>query len=266
MANKSLGQHFLKNGAVAKNILDTLAPGHGDVIFEIGPGNGELTVPLSKKCAEVGYRIIAIEKDIVLADRLRQQMQKGVDIIEGDVLTVLPEQFAALPPAVSGEEYKIVGNIPYYLTGHLLRILSELKHRPGRCVFMVQKEVGLRICAQTNDSDYGYYSLLCQYYAAAKPLFGVAPSSFSPPPDVDSLVINLSNKNSLAPPAGVFDLIKQAFAHRRKNVLNAFTISTTRDKAAFKHLLEKAAISPLARPQNLAWKDYQALQELLTTL
>jgi 16S rRNA (adenine1518-N6/adenine1519-N6)-dimethyltransferase len=249
------GQHFLSDHAVAQRIVEAAAIESNDTVLEIGPGKGVLTDMLASRAG----KLIAVEIDTELAEKLRTRFcaNPKIEIITANFLDLGLETITT--------PVKIVSNLPYYVSTAIIERFLPWQGW-SNAVVMVQKEVGLRICAQTNDSDYGYYSLLCQYYAAAKPLFGVAPSSFSPPPDVDSLVINLSNKNSLAPPAGVFDLIKQAFAHRRKNVLNAFTISTTRDKAAFKHLLEKAAISPLARPQNLAWKDYQALQELLTTL
>jgi 16S rRNA (adenine1518-N6/adenine1519-N6)-dimethyltransferase len=248
------GQHFLSDHAIARRIVEAAAVESNDTVLEIGPGKGVLTDMLAARPG----RLIAVEIDAPLGEKLRSRF---ADVSKVEIITA---NFLDLDLATITTPVKIVSNLPYYISTAIIERFLPWQGW-SNAVVMVQKEVGLRICAHDNASDYGYYSLLCQYYAAAKPLFGVPPTSFSPPPDVDSLVIHLTNKKSGAPPAGIFDLIKQAFAHRRKNVLNAFTISTTRDKESFKLLLEKAGIAISARPQNLTWKDYATLQELLTT-
>jgi 16S rRNA (adenine1518-N6/adenine1519-N6)-dimethyltransferase len=221
--------------------------------LEIGPGKGVLTELIASRCA----KLIGVEIDPTLAEKLRLRF---ADTRKAEILCAnfLDLDLAAIKPPV-----KIVSNLPYYVSTALIERFLPWQGWSS-AVVMVQKEVGARICATQNLSDYGYYSILCQYYARCAPLFDVSPESFSPPPEVNSSVIRLINNHPAPPPAGVFDLIKQAFAHRRKNVLNAFTISTTRDKAAFKHVLEQAGIEPGARPQNLSWEDYFRLQQLLT--
>jgi 16S rRNA (adenine1518-N6/adenine1519-N6)-dimethyltransferase len=248
------GQHFLSDHSIARRIVEAADIGPDDIVMEIGPGKGVLTDMLATQCS----KLIAVEIDTELAEKLRIRFAANpkVEIVSANFLDfVLPS------PA---QPLKLVSNLPYYVSTAIIERFLPWQGWSS-AVVMVQKEVGLRICAPVNSSDYGYYSLLCQYYAACATLFNVPPTSFSPPPEVDSAVIRLTNKISGPPPAGVLELIKQAFAHRRKNVLNAFTISTSRDKASFKLLLEQAGISPAARPQNLAWKDYQTLQQLLTS-
>ncbi len=249
------GQHFLSDHSIARRIVEAAAIDIGDTVMEIGPGKGVLTDMLAARCS----KLIAVEIDSALADKLRARFaaEPKVEVLSANFLEYeLPDVTAPV---------KIVSNLPYYVATAIIERFLPWQGW-SRATVMVQKEVGLRICAPVNSSDYGYYTLLCQYYAACKSLFDVPPASFSPPPEVDSLVITLTNNNPQAAPGEVLELIKQAFAHRRKNILNALTISTTRDKEAVKPLLEKAGIAQTTRPQNLSWKDYETLQRLLTTL
>lgn len=259
MANKFLGQHFLRNELVAKKIVDTLAPQHGEIIFEIGPGNGELTIPLSKKCAEVGCNIIAIEKDAALAGQLRQQIQKGLDVIEGDVLTVLPAQVAALPPATSRGKYKIVGNIPYYLTGHLLRTVGELKYRPEQCVFMVQKEVAERIVAQPPRMNRLAASV--QFWADPKIISIVPRGDFVPPPKVDSAILSFDSTNPAQNADRYYAAVRVVFAQPRKTVLN--NVAAAHSKETALRILQEAGVDPGSRPQNLTVEKIAIIAQAL---
>ena len=250
------GQHFLSSHSIAKRIVEAADIVESDIVVEIGPGKGVLTDMMAARCA----KLIAIEIDPALVEKLRLRFTdpQKTEVVCANFLDL---DLAAL--AEPARPVKIVSNLPYYVSTVIIE-----RFLPWQCwssaVVMVQKEVASRVCAQKDSSAYGYYSLLCQYYAQCDNLFDVAPESFSPPPNVDSSVIRLTNKKPCPPAEGVFDLIKHAFAHRRKNVLNAFTIGTTRDKEAFKPVLEKAGISWALRPQNLSWDDYFRLQQLLT--
>ena len=157
-----LGQHFLKNRSVAKKIVAALELAPGDTVVEIGPGHGELTELLKREAWNVNrnIKIIAVEKDRQLAEQLRKKFaeDKNIEIIEGDALRILPELCSALHTSRStiqdshstlhASRFKIVGNIPYYITGHLLRTIGELPKKPSLSVLMVQEEVAERIAAK----------------------------------------------------------------------------------------------------------------------
>ena len=136
---KKLGQHFLTNKTKLQKIVRALDLRADDSVIEIGPGHGELTNELRIKNYEL--KIIAIEKDEELVRYLQEKFaqDKNIEIIEGDILKILPE--FAKSRKLKAKSYKIVGNIPYYITGHLLRIIGELKNKPSLVVLTVQKEV-----------------------------------------------------------------------------------------------------------------------------
>jgi 16S rRNA (adenine1518-N6/adenine1519-N6)-dimethyltransferase len=196
-----LGQHFLKNKAVVKKIIAALELNPKEVLIEIGAGHGELTLPLAEACKKIGCKILAIEKDKALAENLEKRIRDlklsgVVKIFPGDALRVLPN--------ISKENLsqKIVGNIPYYITGRLLRIIGELKTKPELCVLMLQKEVAERICA-TPRIHPTHNFVMCgmnrlaavvQFWAKPEILFRLSKKEFTPPPEVDSAAIKLSTR------------------------------------------------------------------------
>ena len=226
-----LGQHFLKNLSAIHKIIAALdiqsidkAQGkHSDTIIEIGPGKGALTFPLLEnlKIADCELRIIAIEKDKKLAEDLRLKIEslklKNVEIIEGDALRVLPLIIRNSQFGIHNLNYKIVGNIPYYITGKLLRTISELKNKPALTVLMIQKEVAERITAnppkmnpvrsrspqddrshspkaRTASNGMNLLAAATQYWAKPEIILELKPKDFDPAPEVDSAVIKLTTK------------------------------------------------------------------------
>src|SRR4030043_2274654 len=148
-AKKSLGQNFLMNKFKLRKIADALEFKKGDTIIEIGPGHGELTKEIRNKNKEV--KIITIEKDEKLAKDLKNKiynlkLDKNIEVIEGDALKILPTLNTKYK--IQNKKYKLVGNIPYYITGYLLRILGGLKLKPSIIVLTIQKEVAQRICVR----------------------------------------------------------------------------------------------------------------------
>lgn len=259
---QKLGQHFLKNAAILKNIVDTLALADGDHVIEVGPGHGELTIPLLARAAEKkDCSITCIEKDHALIpgiEALAEKMPSGqLSIIEGDALTLLPEIVTQSP---HDARYKIVGNIPYYITGKLLRVISELDHQPELTVLLIQKEVALRICAAPPAMNRLAASV--QFWADAEIIVQVPRKDFSPPPDVDSAVIMLKKKNRGAgdhkkarttDPVLYYKAVRTIFAQPRKTLVN--NLSAAMDKTTEKeHIalqLQKIGIDPAARPQDV---------------
>lgn len=261
---QKLGQHFLKNATVLEKIVSTLALADGDRVIEIGAGHGELTVPLMRAARGKRCDFFCIEKDNTLVGELEQSaMQENsaisgasdevsagprVTIIEGDALKLLPDMVAT----------KIVGNIPYYITGKLLRTVSELKNKPELTVLLIQKEVALRVCAAPPIMNRLAASV--QFWAGAEIVAHVPRRDFFPAPDVDSAVIVLNTK----PPAGkpAYDLdpalyyraVHAIFAQPRKTLLNNLSAAVGKivQKNDIGVQIKKIGIDPDARPQDLS--------------
>jgi len=260
MPNKLLGQHFLKNDAVIQKIVSALALERGEIIFEVGAGHGELTRPLAHACAKNGCPLFAIEKDVRLAERLTEQFRTDTEmkIVSGDALEFFTsKQFEKMTDARC---YKIVGNLPYYLTGHLLRIISELANKPVRCIFMVQKEVAERIVAQPPKMN--RLAAIMQYWATITLLAHVPKEDFLPVPEVDSALVQFESlqKGEVAAADRYYATVRRLFAQPRKTVLNNMVAhGTTQEKEAAMALLEKIGILPGARPQTLSVESITAI-------
>ena len=219
-----LGQHFLKNQAVVIKIIDAVAPKAGDIIIEIGPGHGELTESLAKMVNK-NTRLILIEKDISLSKKLREQFdgKNNIEIHEGDALKILPSIVDSLPP----QKYYLVGNIPYYITGKLLRVVSELERKPERTILMVQEEVADRICATPPTMNRLAASV--QFWAKTEIITKVPKADFLPPPKIDSAVVLMTTK-TIAPslqPARYYKAVRAIFSQPRKKA------TATKDRLIF---------------------------------
>ncbi|MFA5098816.1 MAG: 16S rRNA (adenine(1518)-N(6)/adenine(1519)-N(6))-dimethyltransferase RsmA [Candidatus Paceibacterota bacterium] len=242
-AKKSLGQNFLKNKSKLRKIAEVLELKKGDTVIEIGPGHGELTREIRNKSKEI--RIIAIEKDVKLAEFLRKEFSedKKIEIVEGDALKVLKSYVLDL------KSYKIAGNIPYYITGYLLRIISELKTKPDLTVLTIQKEVAQRICAQAPDMNLLAASV--QFWADPKIISYISKKDFVPVPKVDSAIIRLriKNKEIKIKDSDYYAFIKVLFKQPRKTIIN--NLSPSGKKEEILKTLLKTGIKPGDRPQNL---------------
>jgi 16S rRNA (adenine1518-N6/adenine1519-N6)-dimethyltransferase len=248
-----LGQHFLKNPAAIKKIVAAINVQPGGTIIEIGPGHAELTFPLAEACKKIGAKIIAIEKDNDLAEKLKTgvanlDLEKIVTIISEDALTFLKQN----------PEFQILaGNIPYYITGHLLRRVSELKNKPERCVLMIQKEVAERICAEPPKMNRLAASV--QFWAAPKIIATLGKGDFSPSPEVESAVIKLETQyDQIKAPEKYYSTVRTLFAQPRKTILNNLR-GDNREKTIT--LLAKLGIDPGARPQNLTIEQIRAIAD-----
>src|SRR3989338_136505 len=241
---KHLGQHFLKKRSVAKKIVAALELAPGDTVIEIGPGHGELTEVVERESWSVnrGIKIIGVEKDHELADQLRKKFaeDKNIEIIEGDAIRILPELCSAFHASRStiqaprfplhASRFKIVGNIPYYITGHLLRTIGELEVRPVLCVLMVQEEVAERIAATPPPMNSLAASV--QFWAEPTIILRVPSSDFAPPPDVDSAVVKLEtwSVQRETPEKEYYKAVKVLFQQPRKTVLNNLVAGSEANK------------------------------------
>lgn len=256
-----LGQHFLINEDILKKIVAALELKNSDKVVEIGPGRGELTLPLIKECLKLNCRIIAIEKDFKLIKDLKFKIQnlefKNIKIIEGDILKLLPK--LTNPPALNLKPYKIVGNIPYYITGYLLRIIGELKNKPSLIVLTIQKEVAERLNAQPPKMNLLAASV--QFWAQPEIIGFIPAQSFNPVPKVDSAVIKLTPLLFAPCSALYYSFIKILFKQPRKTILN--NLREKYQPEELKKAAQETTIDLNHRPQNLDLKQIIQLSACL---
>jgi 16S rRNA (adenine1518-N6/adenine1519-N6)-dimethyltransferase len=257
-ARKRLGQHFLHHRAILARIADALGPRPGDLVLEIGPGQGALTEALVAR----GARVVAIEKDRDLAPMVRARLP-AVTVVEGDALELDWRETAGAGPA---DQLLVTGNIPYNITTPLLD-RALLPPRPARIVFLVQKEVAERIVAKPGSKSYGALSVGVQAVAHAEKLFGVPAGAFHPPPKVDSAVIRVT---PLAPPL-VADrdllrfrrLVVGLFGFRRKQLLRGLRELTGWPTERVSAVLERADLIAGSRAETVAPPGFQKLLHAL---
>ncbi|MGB8815895.1 MAG: 16S rRNA (adenine(1518)-N(6)/adenine(1519)-N(6))-dimethyltransferase RsmA [Minisyncoccia bacterium] len=216
-AKKSLGQNFLKNDGVLQKIADTGDISASDIVLEVGPGEGALT----EKLLEKGCKVIAVEKDHRLIEILKEKFSKEIknkkfELIEGDILST-PRTVLDIG------KYKIIANIPYYITGQFLRKFLETDYQPSEIIVMVQKEIADRIVA--NDGKESILSISVKVYGSPEIIMKVSRGSFQPSPNVDSAVLQISNiskklftENSIEEEQ-FFEIIKLGFSSKRKMLL-----------------------------------------------
>ncbi|MBX4192180.1 16S rRNA (adenine(1518)-N(6)/adenine(1519)-N(6))-dimethyltransferase RsmA [Candidatus Parcubacteria bacterium] len=236
---KSLGQHFLNSPHYVQLIADALEIKKGETVLEIGPGEGALTEELLKR----GAHVVALEKDSRLIEGLRAKFQKNFAVLEGDALLFDTSQLS---------NYKVVGNIPYYITGALFKKFLTTPVQPKRLVFLVQKEVAERIARSKKES---ILSLSIKVYGTPKYIKTVPSGAFVPAPKVDSAILlieNISRKHlkNAAHEAKFFELVKKGFGKKRKQLKNNLKID-----------LGSVQVSPQARAEDLSlnnWLDLAA--------
>ncbi len=257
---EKLGQHFLINTDAIQRISEGVDIKKGETIIEIGPGAGALTKPLAQICKKVGAKLICIEKDPELAHALTLHVQSGelerAEIITGDALHELPRL------AQQQAAYKLVGNIPYYITGHLLRIIGELKHKPVRIVLMIQKEVAERVSAKPGEMN--LLAAATQIWATVQLLFTLPPSDFDPPPQVHSAVVTLTPKDTPVSPEEAthyYESLHVMFKQPRKMLINNLSEKISREEATA--LIKELNLSEKSRPQDLTVQQIVTLSSLL---
>jgi 16S rRNA (adenine1518-N6/adenine1519-N6)-dimethyltransferase len=264
-AKKSLGQNFLVSEGVAARIVEALTPGSEDLIFEIGPGRGALTYPLS----ESGAHIVAVEIDSGLAGFLEGAFgdRDNVEIVCSDIREVDLDGAAA---ARGKERYKIAGNIPYHLTSVILLDLARWRDME-EAVIMVQQEVAERVLARPGERNCGILSVFLQSYLGIERIMRVRPGSFSPRPKVESAVLRFAPLKERVGPGdrrGFLELLKKVFSQRRKKLRSALRgASGTPHARDVTELAEATGTDLDRRPEELdlaSWVTlYNGYQELL---
>jgi 16S rRNA (adenine1518-N6/adenine1519-N6)-dimethyltransferase len=251
---KRLGQNFLIDKKVLKKIVEAAEISEKDVVLEVGSGIGNLTIELAKSAKKV----IAVEKDKRMVEILKENLKnfKNVEIIEGDIREII---WAIVKNISRG--YKIVANIPYYLTSHLIRNFLELKNKPKLIVLMVQKEVAQRICAKPPKMN--LLAVSVQFYAKPKIVSYVSKNCFLPRPKVDSAIIKIKPMTDvdrgLINADLFFKIVKAGFSHPRKQLINNFSKNFEFDKMKIENWLLKNKICPKKRAQEISLKEWTKL-------
>jgi 16S rRNA (adenine1518-N6/adenine1519-N6)-dimethyltransferase len=261
-AKKSLGQHFLKSEKALRQIIDAGDIHADDIVLEIGPGHGVLTERLLK----LAGKVIAIEKDRelipLLEEKFAKEIQEGrLDIVEQDVLEFNPETLRFY-----NKTYKLIANIPYYITGAIIEQFLSTAYQPELMVLLMQKEVADRIVAK--DKKEGILSIAVKAYGIPKIVGIVPPGAFAPAPTVDSAVLLIENISrdffSGVNEALFFTILKTCFGQKRKQL--GHTLALLYKKEVFLPLLETISLSPKIRPEELSKETWKLLSTTLSKL
>jgi len=254
-AKKRLGQHFLIDHNIVRKIVAAADLTPEQTVLEIGPGRGVLTEALS----HVARRVVAIEIDPELHRLLgtRRDQWKNVDLIHADALTYPLE---TLPAGIV-----VVANLPYYISTALLFRLLEHRRRFPRQVLMLQNEVADRLVAKAGDEAYGVLSVMTQYGAEVTKAFKVSAHCFRPRPEVGSAVVVLRPRRQLLPTEEepVFGaLVKAAFAHRRKTLVNSLR-DEDYEPQCVADALASMRLVPTVRAETLTLEQFMELSQWL---
>ena len=272
--SKRLGQNFLIDEGVIKRVIEAAQLSQNDIVLEIGPGIGNLTMELAKRVKKV----IAIEKDLKMIEILKETLKEfeNVEIIQGDILKIgLKSKILNL------KSYKVVANLPFYITAPVIRkFLEAVDARPQQMVLVVQKEVAQRICAKAPDMTRSTSSgssrtsrgmsilaVSVQFYAEPKIISYISKKSFWPSPKVDSAIIKIVPRQFRVPVSRqfrerFFRIVKAGFSQPRKQILNNFSEMLKLNKPQVKSWLLKNNIHPTQRAETLTIEDWTKLTKI----
>jgi len=239
---KRLGQHFLIDPQVLRRIINASELDKDDLIIEIGSGLGIVTSEIAKQA----HHVIAIEVDKELLRISRDVLKScsNISFVAKDILKIKLSELA------SGRKYKVIGNLPYYITAPIVEKILEAKERPELAVLMVQKEVAERMAASPGSKKYGSFSIFTQYHAEVKLNSFVSKSSFYPWPEVGSAIVVLKPHKTLKYKVKkeklFFDVVHAAFQQRRKKIRNSLA----------KYGLQGIRIDLNRRPETLSIEEF----------
>jgi 16S rRNA (adenine1518-N6/adenine1519-N6)-dimethyltransferase len=256
-----LGQHFLRSQKALDTILEAGDTNPGDFVLEIGPGEGVLTRYLLGEVSKV----IAIEKDETLCIALRETFSDEIaagklELIEGDVLDFEPNIFKAY---VNEFDYKLIANIPYYITGAIIRKFLTAKVQPERMVLLVQKEIAERIARDRKES---ILSLSVKAYGSPRYIAKVPKGSFAPPPKVDSAILLIENISreffKEIREEFFFEIVRLGFSSKRKML--AGNLSARFSKETIREAFSHCGLDAKVRAEDISIEKWQELVQLLS--
>lgn len=262
--SKALGQNFIINERICPAMAQSLNANENTGVLEIGPGIGVLT----KELCSVAGKVVSVELDNRLFPILSETLSDcgNMEIVEGDALkmdlnALIDEKFTGM------SDIKVCANLPYYITSPIIMKLIESKLPVSEIVVMVQKEAADRLAAQIGSRESGALTVAAQYYAEIEKLFDVKRGSFMPQPKVDSAVIKLSVRKE--PPVRAenekrfFEIVRAAFAQRRKTALNSLSSSLNIPKDKVRAALEKIGRNENDRAERFSMDEFAALSTLI---
>lgn len=263
--SKSLGQNFLIDGNIVRNIVKGANISKDDYVLEIGPGIGTLTEELAINAKKV----VSVELDKKLLPILEYTLSKydNVEIVNGDILKI--DVKGLIDEKLGGGPVKVVANLPYYVTTPIIARLIEDDLNIESITVMVQKEVADRMVAGPGNKQYGSLTVFVNFYSEPRILLTVPKTVFMPQPKVDSAVIrlNIKENNTDVDRKLFFKVVKAAFSQRRKTILNSLSNKDLGlDKEKTKEILEKCNISPNERAENLKIEDFIKISKTLPSL
>lgn len=264
---KSLGQNFLIDANVIREVLHKADVTKNTGVIEVGPGIGSLTEQLAK----VAKKVVAFEIDQrlipVLADTLSPYDNVTVihkDVLEANIEETIKEHLSDC------DEIVVVANLPYYITTPILMNFLEQTTSISRYYTMMQKEVGERLSAQPGSKSYGSLSIAINYYTEAKVVQHVPKTVFMPPPNVDSIIVELKTREEkpveVEDEKTFFKLTRGAFVQRRKTIVNNYQslfVDGKKKKAEITEMIEKAGIDPRRRGESLSIEEYKKIYDAL---
>jgi 16S rRNA (adenine1518-N6/adenine1519-N6)-dimethyltransferase len=261
---KGMGQHFLVNSEILDGIAAAAHIQPHELVVEVGPGMGALTTVMAPQAG----RVLAIELDKEIVDKLGQVLAPypNVSVVQGDILEVnLETELAKLSPPLASAGYKVVANLPYYITTPILRYFFAQKQRPSLIVVTVQEEVARRMTAATPDMN--FLAVLVQFYGKPEIVRLVPPSSFYPPPKVGSAVVRITMQPSL-PLDDVrtqlfFRLVSAGFSQPRKQLHNPLGQGLGRTRSEVIAALNACGIDEKRRAETLTVPEWLTLLNVL---
>ncbi len=271
-AKKSLGQNFLVDQNIIKNIIASLNPQKDETIIEIGAGHGALTDQLVQKAGKV--LAIEIDRDLIPVLQKEFRYDDNFALIEQDALEIDFESLLILQS--EPRKTKLVANLPYYISTAILQHLIQYRYSFSEMILMLQKEVVERITADSGTKQRGFLTVLIEAYFETEKLFDVSPNSFKPVPKIESSVMRLITRkvdNNKIIDEGLFrELVSLGFMQKRKTIYN--NLKNAAGDIKFKieklpdlvELFEQVNIDPKSRAESLSLNDWKNLSDFLTKL
>ena len=258
---KKWGQHFLVDRNILNKVVRTAQLEKGDVVLEVGPGLGEMTLALARQVKKV----IAVEIDPKLVEVLRKKTvdSPNVEVVKGDILKIHFNQLLDQ----EGQRLKVVANLPYQISTPLLFRFIESKDVFSTLTLMLQKEVAQRMVSPPGGKEYGPLSIFTQSASNISICFFIKPSAFFPPPKVESAVIRIVWKERAVVESGEEEWFKKvvrgSLGYRRKRLINALKHSDISLPPDIEQRMRKIGIDPQRRPETLAIEEFVHLAEAL---
>jgi len=256
---KRLGQHFLVSERIVNSIVELISADPEHAIVEIGPGRGALTWPLSKK----GAKLIAVEFDRALAAQLSKKFEKNSNV------TILNQDFLKFEPESKDlVEFILCGNLPYNISSPVIDWTVKNRKKVRKAVFMLQKEVALRLTSSAGSKQWSPLAIFTQLYYDTKLCFSVSPEHFEPPPEVDSAVVTLHIKEEpeIENAEKFEQLVRRSFRQRRKLLLNNLVPDIIPDSQTAARIFMELGFGPKVRAEEIESSKFFDLTEKLVSL